>query len=37
MKIPVTDSIHELAAFWDTHDITDFSEKLEEVTEHVFE
>lgn len=36
-KIPQTDSIHELAQFWDTHDITDFEEQLEEVTEPVFE
>nr|VFK79692.1 MAG: Protein of unknown function (DUF3680) [Candidatus Kentron sp. SD] len=35
-KIPITDSISELAAFWDTHDLTDFEEELEEVTEQVF-
>ena len=28
-KIPQTDSIHELAQFWDTHDLTDFEEQLE--------
>lgn len=36
-KIPQTDSIQELAKFWDTHDVTDFEEQLEEVTEPVFE
>lgn len=36
-KIPQTDSIHELAQFWDTHDLTDFEDQLEEVTEPVFE
>lgn len=36
-KIPQTDSIQELAQFWDTHDLTDFGAQLEEVTEPVFE
>ena len=36
-KIPQTDSIQELAKFWDAHDITDFEAELEEVTEPVFE
>ncbi|OHB83107.1 MAG: hypothetical protein A2V98_15685 [Planctomycetes bacterium RBG_16_64_12] len=36
-KIPRTDSIQELAAFWDTHDLTDFEDQLEEMTEPVFE
>jgi predicted DNA binding CopG/RHH family protein len=36
-KIPQTDSIQELAKFWDTHDLTDFEEELEEVTEPVFD
>jgi predicted DNA binding CopG/RHH family protein len=36
-KIPRTDSIQELARFWDTHDLTDFEDQLEEVTEPVFE
>ncbi len=36
-KIPDTDSIQELAQFWDTHDLTDFEDQLEEVTEPVFE
>ena len=36
-KIPHTDSIAELARFWDTHDLTDFEDELEEVPEPVFE
>lgn len=36
-RIPQTDSIEELARFWDTHDLTDFENQLEEVTEPVFE
>jgi predicted DNA binding CopG/RHH family protein len=36
-KIPQTDSIRELAHFWDIHDLTDFEEELEEVTESVFQ
>ena len=35
-RIPKTDSIEERARFWDAHDITDFEEELEEVTESVF-
>jgi predicted DNA binding CopG/RHH family protein len=35
-RIPQTDSIEELAQFWDTHDLTDFEEELEEVTEPIF-
>ena len=35
--IPETDSIDELAKFWDTHDLTDFEEQLEEVPEPVFQ
>lgn len=35
--IPQTDSIEELAKFWDTHDLTDFEEQLEEVTESIFD
>ena len=34
--LPKTDSISELARFWDKHDITDFEDLLEEVTEPVF-
>ena len=36
-KIPQTDSIEELARFWDSHDLTDFEEELEGVPEPVFE
>lgn len=36
-QIPETDSIEELAHFWDTHDLTDFEDQLEEVQEPVFE
>jgi len=35
--LPKTDSIQELAQFWDTHDLTDFEDELEEVTDPVFE
>ena len=35
-KLPKTDSIQELAAFWDTHDLIDFEEDLEEVARPVF-
>ncbi len=35
-SIPQTDSIQELAHFWDTHDLTDFEDQLEEVHEPVF-
>jgi hypothetical protein len=35
--LPKTTSIEELAQFWDTHDLTDFEDELEEVTEPVFE
>lgn len=36
-KIPKIDSIQELANFWDTHDLTDFEDELEEVEVSVFE
>ena len=36
-RIPQTDSIQELATFWDTHDLTEFEDQLEEVTDTVFE
>ena len=36
-QLPETDSIQELARFWDTHDLTDFEAHLEEVSEPVFE
>lgn len=35
-RIPQSDSIQELARFWDTHDLTDFQEELEDVAESVF-
>jgi predicted DNA binding CopG/RHH family protein len=35
-KLPKTDSIRELARFWDSHDLTDFADELEEVREPVF-
>ena len=37
LKIPETDSIEELARFWDSHDLTEFEDQLEEVTEPVFQ
>ncbi|MBI1901747.1 MAG: hypothetical protein HYS13_11635 [Planctomycetia bacterium] len=36
-RLPKTDSIEALARFWDTHDLTDFEDELEEVSERVFE
>jgi predicted phosphatase len=36
-RIPQTDSIDELARFWDSHDLTEFQDDLEEVAESVFE
>jgi predicted DNA binding CopG/RHH family protein len=36
-RLPQTDSIQELASFWDTHELTDFEHELETVTEPVFE
>jgi len=36
-KIPQTDSIEELARFWESHDVTDFEGQLEEVVGPVFE
>src|SRR5262249_2331299 len=35
-KLPKTDSIAMLADFWDTHDVTDFEDELEEVAKPVF-
>jgi hypothetical protein len=34
--IPQTDSIEELARFWQSHDVTDFDEELEEVEAPTF-
>jgi hypothetical protein len=36
-KLPKTDSIKKLAAFWDTHDLTGFEGELEEVRGRVFQ
>ena len=36
-KIPKTDSIQELAMFWQRHDVTDFEDELEEVPGPVFQ
>ena len=36
-EIPQSDSIQELAAFWDTHDVTEFEDQLEVVGGTVFE
>jgi predicted DNA binding CopG/RHH family protein len=36
-KLPQTDSIEELARFWDTHDLTQFEDEMEEVGEPIFE
>ena len=36
-RLPKTDSIKKLARFWDSHDLSDFEEQLEEITEPVFE
>ena len=37
-RLPQTDSIQELAEFWDTHDVTEFEAELEEIDdEQVFE
>jgi hypothetical protein len=35
-RLPTTDSIKKLAEFWDSHDLTDFEDELEEVAEPVF-
>jgi len=35
-RLPKTDSIQELASFWDAHDLTEFENALEEVPESVF-
>jgi len=36
-RLPQTDSIEELARFWETHDLTEFEDQLEEVPEAIFE
>ena len=35
-RLPDTDSVEELAGFWDNHDLTDFADDLQEVSEPVF-
>lgn len=35
-QIPAMDSIEQLAQFWDAHDVADFSEDLEDVSQPVF-
>jgi hypothetical protein len=35
-NLPQTDSIKELARFWDTHDLTAFEDELTEEKESVF-
>jgi CopG antitoxin of type II toxin-antitoxin system len=35
-KLAPVDSIQKLAEFWDTHDLTEFDEELEDVPEPVF-
>ena len=34
-RLPQTDSIQELARFWDAHDLTGFEDELEEVNPNV--
>jgi hypothetical protein len=36
-KIPQIDSVAELARFWDTHDLAEFENELEEVSDRVFD
>ncbi len=36
-KVPTKGFIKQLADFWDTHDLSDFEDQLEEVTEPLFE
>lgn len=36
-SIPQTDSIEELARFWDEHDVTDYDDELVIVEESVFQ
>jgi len=36
-KIPQVDSVAELARFWDTHDLAEFENELEEVSDPVFD
>lgn len=36
LELPTTDSVRELAAFWDAHDLADFENQLEDMAEPVF-
>ena len=36
-NLPTTDSISELAAFWQVNDLTDFEDELVEISEPVFQ
>jgi hypothetical protein len=35
-ELPLADSIQDLAQFWDSHELTDFADDLEEVSAQVF-
>lgn len=35
-NVPQTDSIEAMDHFWDTHDLTEFADELEEVVEPIF-
>ncbi|MEK7793498.1 MAG: CopG family antitoxin [Candidatus Hydrogenedentota bacterium] len=35
-QLPQSDSIQELASFWDTHDLSDFDDQLEEISGQAF-
>lgn len=35
-RLPNTDSVEELAGFWDKHELTDFADELQEVQGPVF-
>jgi len=37
INLPNTDSIDELAQFWDRHDLTEYEDQLEKVAERVFQ
>jgi hypothetical protein len=36
-RLSQTDSIRQLAEFWDTHDLTEFEDELQEAKELVFD
>jgi hypothetical protein len=35
-KLPKTDSIQELAEYWDSHDLTDYEQELQQIPEPLF-